>query len=156
MHWNLMNDLEFGSLKILKDRRREQIFQLFCRTGFPLIPPPPLLQEIRSSLFNLYKFHKSEKTLPESYRMHWNAVNDEEFRSLKLLESKYRRRVQIVQLFCRIGSSQEIRSPLFKFPKFDDSAKRTPESCKILWNVINDEEFGSLKVLKLKYKKGSK
>ena len=45
-------------------------------------------EEIRSSLFNLYKFQDSEKSTPESCKMHLNLVNDEEFRSTKLLKLK--------------------------------------------------------------------
>ena len=37
MHWNLMNDKEFGSLKLLKlkYRREDQIIQTFFRIGSP-------------------------------------------------------------------------------------------------------------------------
>ena len=40
--------------------------------------------QIRSPLFNLYKFRDSEKSAPESCRMDWNLKNDEEIRYLKL------------------------------------------------------------------------
>ena len=70
--------------------------------------PPP---EIRSPLFNLQKFQKSYKINPESCRMHWNLMNDEEFRSLNLLKLKYRRRDQIIQSFCRPGSPQKLVPP---------------------------------------------
>ena len=61
---------------------------------------------IRSPLFNLYKFQDSEKSTPESWRMHWNVINDDEFGSIKLLKLKYRRGDQIIQTFCKIGSPQ--------------------------------------------------
>ena len=67
--------------------------------------------EIRSPLFNLYKFQDSSKSTPESCRIHWNVMNDEEIGSRKLLKLKYRRGDQIVHLFCIIGSSQEIKPP---------------------------------------------
>ena len=47
----------------------------------------------------------------------------------------------------------EIRSPLFYFQKFQDSEKSTPESCTIHWNSMNDEEFGSIELLRLKYRR---
>ena len=59
--------------------------------------------ELRSPLFKLQIFQESEKVPPESCRMHWNLMNDEEFGSLKLLQLKDRRGYQIIQLICRIG-----------------------------------------------------
>ena len=47
----------------------------------------------------------------------------------------------------------ENRSPLFNLWKFQDSEKNTSESCRMHWNPINDDEFGSRKLLKLKYSK---
>ena len=44
--------------------------------------------EIRYPLFNLYKFENPERSTPESYKMHWNLMNDEEFGSKKLLKLK--------------------------------------------------------------------
>ena len=58
---------------------------------------------IRSPLFNLYKFQDSEKSTPQSCRMHWNVINDDEFGSIKLLKLKYRRGDQIIQTFCKIS-----------------------------------------------------
>ena len=148
MHWNLMNDEGFGSLKCLKlkKKRGDQIIQPFCRIGSP--------QEIRSPLFNLMNFQKAEKGTAESYKMHWNLMNDKEFGSFKVLKLKYRRGDQIIEPFCRIGSSQKIRSSLFNLRKFQKPEKSTAESCRTHWNLMNDEEFGSLKLLKLKYRRG--
>ena len=106
-----------------------------------------------SPLFNFYKFQDSSKCTPESCRIHWNAMKDEEFGSRKLLKFKYRRGNQIIPTFCKIGSFPEIMSPLFNLYKFRDSSKSTPESCRIHWNAMNDEEFGSRKLLKLKYRR---
>ena len=64
--------------------------------------------EIRSPIFNLMKFHDSAKTTPESYRMRWNLMNDDEFGSIKLLKLKYRRVDQIIQTFFKIGSPQKL------------------------------------------------
>ena len=83
-----------------------------------------------------------------------HIMNDKEFLSLKVLKMKYRRVDQIIQPLCRIGSHQEIRSPFFNFWKLLKSSKSTPESCRIYWNLMNDIEFGSVKLLKLKYRKG--
>ena len=115
-----------------------------------------LPQEIRSLIFNFWKFETFEKSTPESCRMHWNLMNDEEFGSLKLLKLKYRRGDQIIQLFCRIGSPQEIIFPLFNSQKLQSSEKGTPESCKMHWNLMNDKEFRSFKLLKLKYRRGDR
>ena len=67
--------------------------------------------EIRSPLFNLYKFQDSEKSTPQSCRMHEDLMNDDEFGSRKLLKLKYRREDQIIQTFCRIGSPQKLGTP---------------------------------------------
>ena len=61
---------------------------------------------------------------------------------------------QIIQQFCRIGSPQEIRSPIFNLRKFENIEKSTSESCRMHSNLLNDKEFGSLKFLKLKYRRG--
>ena len=150
MNGNLMKDEEFGSLKLLKlkYRIRKQLIQQVCRIGFH--------QEIRSPLCNLRKFEKSEKIIPESCRMRWNLISDEEFGSLKLLKLKYRRGDQIIQPFCRVGCPKEIRSPLFNLGKFDKSEKGSPEWCRKLWDLMNDEESGFLRLLKLKYRRGTK
>ena len=81
-------------------------------------------------------------------------MNDEEFDSVKFLELKYRRGDQIIQLFCRIGCAQEIRSPLFNLKKFQKTDKSIGESFRTHWNLMNNEEFGSFKFLKLKYRSG--
>ena len=67
---------------------------------------------------------------------------------------KYTRGDQIIQPFCRIGSPQEIRFPLFNLRKFQKAEKRTAESCRIHWNLLDGKEPGFLEFLKLKYRKG--
>ena len=57
---------------------------------------------------------------------------------------------QIIQTFCKFGSPPEIGSPLFNFYKVENPERSTPESYKMHWNLRNDEEFGSKKLLKLK------
>ena len=147
IHGDLINDGEFWPLKLLKlkYRKRDQAIQLFYRIGCP--------QVIRSPLFNLLKFEKSEKSTPESCRKLWNLMNNEKFGSLKLLKLKYRRGDQIIQSFCRISSSKEIRSPLFNLWKFEKSEKSAPGTCRMHWNLIIDKKFGSWKLLKLKYRR---
>ena len=149
-HWSSMNDKEFESLKFteLKYRRGDQIIQSFWRIGSH--------QEIMSLLFNLRKFQKIEKSRGESWSTHWNLINDEEFESVKYLEFKYRRGVQIIQPFCRIGCLQEIRSPLFNLRKFQKIYKSTGESCRTNWSLMSDKEFGFFKFLKLKYRRGDR
>ena len=77
-------------------------------------------------------------------------MNDEEFESLKFMEMKHRKGDEIIQPFCRIGSSQEIRSPLFNLKKFQKTEKNIGELFRTHWNLMNNEEFDSLKFLKLK------
>ena len=147
MHWNLMNDDDFGSFKFqkLKYRRRDQIIQLFCRIGST--------QEIRTPLLNLRKFQKPEKSTADSYRMHSNPMNDQIFGSFRFLKLKYRRGDQRILPFWRIASPKEIRPPLLNLRKFENLEKRTAESCRMHWNLMNDEEFGSFELLKLKYRR---
>ena len=93
-----MNDEEFGSKKLLKliYRRGGLNSSDILENWFP--------PEIRSPLFNLYKFENPEKSTPESCRIDRNAMNDEGFGSIELLRLKDRRGDQIVQTFCKIGS----------------------------------------------------
>ena len=104
-----MNDAEFGSKKHLKlkYKRGDQIMQTLCKLVPPRNSPPP------SPLFNLQKFLNTEKSTPESCRMYWNLMNDEEVEYLlNLIKWKYRRGEQIIQTFCKIGSPQELDPPL--------------------------------------------
>ena len=55
-----------------------------------------LTPEIRSHFFNLQKYQDSEKSTPGSWRIHWNLMNNNEFRSTKSLKFKYRRGDQII------------------------------------------------------------
>ena len=48
----------------------------------------------------------------------------------------------------------EIRSPLFNLEKFQDSYKSLLDSCRMDWNLMNDEELGSKKLVKLKNRRG--
>ena len=107
--------------------------------------------EIRSPLCNLEKFQGSEKITPNSCRNVWNLMNDKELGSRKLSKLKYRRGDQIIQTFCKIGSS-EITSPLLNFSKFQDSKKSTPDSWRNDWTLMKDEVFDSIKLLRLKYR----
>ena len=98
-----MNDEEFGSIKFLKlkYRRVDQIIETFWRIGSPQKLGAPSFVEIsRAPLFcrNLKSLTKKSS---ESYRRHGNLTNEEEFESLKVLKSKYRRGDQIIQLFFR-------------------------------------------------------
>ena len=67
--------------------------------------------EISSLVFNLYKFQDSSKSTAESCRIHWNAMNDKQFESRKLLKLKYRKGEQIIQTFCKIDSPQKLAPP---------------------------------------------
>ena len=81
---------------------------------------------------------------------------DAEIGSLKPLKLNYRRGDQISQTFCGIVSpppTPESSSPLFNLQKFQDSHKSTRESCRMHSNLMNDEEFWSIKLLKMKYRR---
>ena len=147
MHWNLMNDEEFGTRKLLKlkYRKGDQIIETFCKIGSP--------PKIRSPLVHYWKVQESEKSTPDSWRNHWNLMNDQEFQSVELLRLKYRRGRNNWD-FLQNCFGPEIRYPLFNLQKFLDSEKSTPHLCRNDWNLINDEEFGSRKLLKLKYRRG--
>ena len=100
-------------------------------------------------------FWNSEKGTPESCRMHWNLMNEEEFGSIKFSKSKYRRGEQIIQTFCRIGSYQKLGLPSSLICRNVKSlTKKFSESYRRHGNLMNDKEFRSLKVLKLKYGRG--
>ena len=81
-------------------------------------------------------------------------MNDKEFGSLKLLKLNYRRRNQTIQTFYKIGSRRNPPSPLFDLQNFQDSEKITPESCRMHWNLNNEKDLFSVKLLKLKYRRG--
>ena len=118
----------------------DQIIQPIYRIDSP--------QEIRSPLFNLRKIPKANKSTAESCRTHSNLMNNEKSRSFKF------QKLKDVQPFCRIGSPQEIRSPLFNLKKFLKTYQRTAESCRTHSNLMNGREFWSFKFLKLKYRMG--
>ena len=63
---------------------------------------------------------------------------------------------QIIQTFWQIGSPQKLNSPLFKLYKFGNPKRSPPESYKMNWKLINGEELGSQKLLKLKDRRGDK
>ena len=81
-------------------------------------------------------------------------MNDEEFGSVKLLKLKFRRVDQIIQTFCRIGSPQKLGPPSVICRNFKSLTKKSSESYRTHGNLMNEEEFGSLKVLKSKHRRG--
>ena len=84
---------------------------------------------IKSPLFNLYKFQNPERRTAESYKMHRNLMDDEEFGSIRLWRFKYRRGDQIIQTFWKIVSpSQKLNPPLFNLYKFENPERSSPES----------------------------
>ena len=128
-----------------KYRRRDQMIQPFCRIGSP--------QEIKLTLFNLKTFQKSEKSVTESFRRHWNIMNDKEFGSFKFSKLKYR----------RAGGGGANNSAVLQnwFPPTNyvtslsvKSEKNAVESCRMHWNLMNDKKYVSFKFLKLKYRSG--
>ena len=81
-------------------------------------------------------------------------MNEQEVGSIKLLKLKQRRRDQIIQIFCRIGSPSEIWFPLFSLYKFQKSDKNSSNSFRTQGNLMKSKEFASRKLLKLKYRMG--
>ena len=65
--------------------------------------------EIRSTLFNLYKFQNSEKTITEWCRMHWNVLNDEKLVSMKNWNTEAGD--QKIQTLWKIGSTKKLDTP---------------------------------------------
>ena len=61
---------------------------------------------------------------------------------------------QIIQTFCKIGSPQKLGPPIFNLRKFQDYQKTSFDSWRNDWNLVNDEEFGSIEILRLKYRRG--
>ena len=77
--------------------------------------------------------------------MHWNGMNDIEHVFFKFLKSKLRRGGQIIQSFCRIGSLQGARSPLFIFRTFWKTEKKSAEPCSKHFVLMVDLECKSFK-----------
>ena len=143
-----MNDEEIAYLELwkLKYRRGGPNNSEFLQNWVP--------REIRSPLLNLQKFQDFEKSSPESWSMHWNPMNDEEFGSIKFLKLKYRRVDQIIQTFCRIDSPRKLVPPSLTCRNFKSLIK------KILWIIQNtwkSKEWGRICVLesfKIEIQKG--
>ena len=125
-------------------------------------------RESRSFLFNLHKFQNSSKRIPESCRISWNLMNDQDYGPIKLSNLKCRKADQIIRISCKISSSEKLRSRSLICRNFKTLRKvllimqdvlKSNEWRKI-WvlktskiQIKNDEELGSLKVLKLKYRR---
>ena len=134
----------YKTFKIQKENRRPNNSD-FLQNWFP--------PEITSPLLYLWTFQYSEKSTPESCRMNWNLMNDEEWvrKTFKIEIQKGR---QNNSDFLQNWFPPEIMSPLFYLSKFQDSEKSTPESCAMHSNLVNDNKFGSTKLLKFKYRRG--
>ena len=102
-----------------------------------------------SPLFNLRKFQDSQKSTPESCRIHSNAMNDEELGSRKLLALKDRMGDRTIQTFWKIGSHKKLGSPTGICRNFT-TLRSLPNSCRMDWNIMNYKEFWSKNFLKLK------
>ena len=105
-------------------------------------------------------------------------MNDYEFWSMKLLKLKYRRRDEIIQNLCKIGSPQKLGLPSLICRNFKTLRKvllnyaetfkieiqnRGPNKSDVLnleyhaeciEILMNDYDFGSMKLLKLKQRRG--
>ena len=110
--------------------------------------------DIRSPLLNLQKFQGFEKSIFKSCRMCWNRMNEHEFASRKLLKLKYRRGWPNNSHSLQNWFPPEISSPIFNLKIFQDCEESTPQSCRMHWNLMNENEFGTINLLKLKYRRG--
>ena len=82
-------------------------------------------------------------------------MNKEEFDSIKLLKLKYRRRgIKYFTFFAKLLPPLKLAPPYLVCRNSKTLRKKTPESCRMFWNLMNDEEFGSRKFLKFKYRRG--
>ena len=60
---------------------------------------------------------------------------------------------QIIETFCKIGFPQKLVPPIFNLQKFQENQKTSADSGRNHWNLVNDEEFGSIEILRLKYRR---
>ena len=100
MHWIMQNALKSNEWW---RNSVDKTFKIEIEKGRPN-NSEKTFYKIRSPLFNFYKFNDSEKSTPESCRMHWSLMNNKEIGYLELLKYKHRRGDQIIQAFYKIGS----------------------------------------------------
>ena len=144
MHWNIIKDDEFGSIKFLKlkYRRGDEINQTFCKIASAQKLSPPL-----------FNFYKSWDSWGKYSWIMKHALKSNEWEIIwlhKAFKIEIQNRGPNNSNILQNCFTPEIRSPLFNFKKFQDSEKSTPASCRMHYNVMNDTEFGSRKPLKLK------
>ena len=100
-------------------------------------------------------------------------MNENEFGAIKLQKLKYIRGAQTIQTFCKIGCPQKLSRPSLICRNFNTQRKvplnhaetfkieiqnggpnksdfLNSESYRMHLNLMNDYEFGSMKLLKLK------
>ena len=70
-------------------------------------------QEIRSPRFNFKKFQDSEKSTPESWTLHWNLTNDQQFWLHKTFKIQLQKRGPNNSDFLQNWFPPEIRYTLF-------------------------------------------
>ena len=143
MHWNLKNDKEFGSKKLLKlkNRRGNQIIHTFCKIGSHRNEVAPLWFVEISGLIEKYSWIM-RNTL--KYNEWWRIWVWKTFK-IEIQEGGPNNSDILQNWFL-----PEIRSPLFNWYKFENPERSTPESYKMDWNLLNDLELGSEKLFKLK------
>ena len=81
--------------------------------------------------------------------MHWNLMNDKEFGSRKVLKLKYRKGDQIVQTFCKIGSSEKLGPPSLIWRNFNTLTKKIVQIIQSTWKSNEWRRiwlFGSFKI----------
>ena len=81
-----------------------------------------------------------------------NLTNAKESWSLAFLKLKCRWGNRIIQLSCKIDFTLEIRFPDFHLKKFQKYDNSIVETCRMLSNLMNEQELASFIVLKLKYR----
>ena len=141
-----MNDIEFGSVKLLrlKYRREDQIIQTFCKIGSPQKLGPPSL------------ICRNFKTLRKVVLNMQNALKSNEWRYIwvnKTFKTKIQKRDPNNPDFLQNWFPPEIRFPLSNLNKSQSSEESTRHSCSLHWNLMNDDEFGCTKLLKFKHRR---
>ena len=127
-------------------RRGNEIIQTFCKIGSP--------QKLRAPCL----ICRNWKTLIKVLLNYAECLKSNEWRRVlvhKTFKIKIQTGEQIIQPFCRIGPPPQIKSTIFNMCKFQNSEKTTRKSCRMHWNLVNDEEIWSITPLKLKYRRGA-
>ena len=129
----------------VKHRRGDQIIQTFWKIGSP--------QRLGLTFLICRNFRSLRKVLLNQSE----ALKSDEWKWI-WVHKTFKIEIQTGgpnnSDFLQNWAAAEIRLALFNLYKFQDSEKSTPKSCRKLWNLMDEEEIVSIKLLKLKYRRG--